>query len=129
MFNDESSRQRFNEWVEEYEVIVPYECGAGIYENGQLYEDGFRYQTVMHNTCRHRNKKYTIYMEYMDWVRVEHFYTTFDDEDKVAKDSIIEHCRYYENNANILACTFELGYISNYEEYGLTDPWQTRAAW
>ena len=63
LFNDENSRERFNEWAEKYEVNVPYECGAGIYENGQLYEDGFRYQTVMLNTCRHKNKKYTVYME------------------------------------------------------------------
>jgi len=67
----------------------------------------------------------------MDWVRVEHFYTVFEDEAKtiINKDSVIEHCRYYEDNQNILACTFELGYIANYEEYGLTDPWQDRAAW
>ena len=94
-----------------------------------MYEDGFRYQTVMLNTCQHRNKEYTVYMKYMDWLRVEHFYTTFDGEFIVAKDSIIKHCRYYENNSDILACTFELSYIANYEEYSLSSPWQNRAAW
>ena len=126
--DDMTCRIRFTEWAESYEVDTPHDCNAGIYEEGSLYDDGFRYQTVMVNTCKHKTKKYTIFMEVMDWFRIEHFYTTYDSEENAIKDSIISECHYYEDDDSILACTFELGYIEDYEEYGLSDPWQLRAA-
>ena len=119
---------RFNAWAESYEPNVAHDCGASIYEEGSLYEDGFRYQTVMVNTCPNSTKKYTVYMNIMDWFKVEHFYTTYEGN-QVITDSIIRECHMYEDDAGILACTFELGYIEDYETFGLTEPWQMRAAW
>lgn len=81
----------------------------------------------MVNTCLNRTKKYTIFMAIMDWYRIETFYTTHENEDAengaVIKDSIIRECHLYEEDNAILACTFELGYISDYELFGLSEPW------
>jgi len=82
----------------------------------------------MVNTCPNSTKKYTVYMNIMDWFKVEHFYTTYEGN-QVITDSIIRECHMYEDDAGILACTFELGYIEDYETFGLMEPWQTRAAW
>lgn len=124
---DENSAERFNLWAEDYTVTTERDCGAGIYENGGLYEDGFRYATVMLNTCKHRNKVYTVYMNYDDWLRVEHFYSRVGSDGTVRSDTILQKCKYYEENWDVVACSFELGYIENYEELGLAGPWQARA--
>ena len=68
-------------------------------------------------------------MDHDDWLRVEHFYRTYDSEENIVKDTVMQKCLYYEENFDFVSCTFELGYIENYEELGLTDPWQERAAW
>ena len=90
-------RQRFNEWAEKYEPHTLRDCGASIFEEGNLVGDGFRYQTVMVNTCINSTKKYTIFMDVMDWFKVESFYTTVDTATKsVVQDSVIRECHMYE---------------------------------
>ena len=53
---------------------------------------------------------------------MQHFYTTYDEEGNVQHDSVIRECHRYAEDENILGCTFELGYIADYEKYGLTQP-------
>ena len=54
-------------------------CGASIFEEGNFASDGFRYQTVMVNTCEHMTVMYTIYMDILNWTKVENFYTSYND--------------------------------------------------
>ena len=78
--------------------------------------------STMVNTCEDFTKKYTIYMDLQDWFNMQHFYTTYDEEGNVQHDSVIRECHRYAEDENILGCTFELGYIADYEKYGLTQP-------
>lgn len=126
--DDPYCREAFTKWSESFNIVTTQDCGASIYEDGTLYDDGFRYQTVMLNTCKHMTKKYTIYMTLIEWFRIEHFYTTYTSEGEIIKDSIISRCVMHKEDEQILACTFELGYIENAADYGLSDPWQMRAA-
>lgn len=83
----------------------------------------------MVNTCHDYNKKFTIYMEVDDWRNMEMFYTVWNDEGRVSKDSFLRECHRHEHDDEIIGCTFELGYISDYATVGLEYPIQMRAAW
>ena len=54
-------------------------CGASIFEEGNFASDGFRYQTVMVNTCQDKTVLFTLYMNALEWYYVEHFYTKYDE--------------------------------------------------
>lgn len=57
-----------------------------------------RYVTVMVNTCKNYNKKFTIYMEADNWDRIEMFYTVWNAEGGVVKDSVLRECHHYEHD-------------------------------
>ena len=127
-------RAIFTSKAQDYSPRVPdsKECGAGIYEKNEVFRDDSdkRYMGIMVNTCTDFIKKYTVYMDIQDWFNMEQFYTTWDAETgAVVKDSVISECHRYVHDDQILGCTFEVGHLPHYREYGLTDPDQMRAAW
>ena len=120
---DQTNADNFNQWIEEFDggLVMGAKCGAGIYNEGHRYIDGFHYSTVMINTCESLNMRFTLYMDEVEWYRIQHLYTTYDPASgSVENDSIITECHPHEDAPEIMGCTFEVGYFEDHDAYSLS---------
>ena len=62
---------------------------------------------------------------------MEFYYRTYDHDDlsKIENDSIMTGCAPSEDDPSIVGCTFELGYVEDHEERGLSQAHQNLAGW
>ena len=94
-------------------------------------EGKHQFRTVMKNTCEHITLVFTVYMKAEDWDNIEFFYRRYDEQDQsmIKNDSNKTKCAESKNNPGNVGCTFELGFVDDFEERGMTHGRQTLAGW
>ena len=111
----------FANWVETYDYgFKKGYCGGKLHEETEKTKDGQRrHRTVMKNTCEHATLVYTLFMDAEEWERVPFFYKSFDSEGRLEHDTesiMTPVCAVSERSASVLGCSFELGFVENFEE-------------
>jgi len=118
-------------WADDYTIngLPAGYCGSGLSEDWNDYgSEGYAYKTVIKTTCDWINTEYTVYMTEADWYNLEFFYSAWDTQGNLTKDSIIKECHTHRTNTDWMGCTFIVGVVDA-DEYGVTNSLQQTAGW
>ena len=83
----------------------------------------------MKNDCENWNLRITVWMATDEWQNLPEVFEKYDANGSIVKTSVVRECVEEDWGIPVMACTFEIGNIRDWQELGLPCPEQRTAGW